>query len=85
MFLSPLPTAVTVAVLVDVPPVILSLVVKIPARTTYSIVVEGELTITLPVAEDELPVITSPTVNVPVEPEIVKDGDSGAVLISTAS
>jgi len=49
------------------------------------IVVDGEFIITLPVAPVEVPVITSPTVNVPVELEIVKVGVSGVVAIAVDS
>ena len=65
----------------------LSLVVKIPVSGTYSTVFDGELTITLPVAAEAEPVITSPTVNIPVAVVVltVSVGATGVVPIAVDS
>ena len=75
---SPTATALTVAVYPEVPPVIVSSVVKVPDVITYDKDVLGLLRITTPVAVLTLPVIVSPGVNVPVELAIVNVGATAA-------
>ena len=68
----------------DVPPVILSFVVNTPAKDTYVITLPAS-EITLPVAPVAEPVMTSPTVNVPVSFVMVRVGATAGVAIAVDS